>query len=96
MDSTNIRCYDIDKAMYSTLYNDIQTKTILKSLIRKKSYSRVHKESIVPERFADNRENSMATEKAMNELEILLLSSQLLVEDCIASFSDIMNQFKIA
>ena len=44
----------------------------------------------------DNGGNSMATEKAMNELETLLLSSQTSAEDYIASFSDIIDRLEMA
>ena len=46
--------------------------------------------------FVENKGNSIATEKAMSKLELLILSSQISVKDYITSFSDIMERLEIA
>ena len=45
--------------------------------------------------FVENKGNSIATEKAMSKLELLILSSQISVKDYITSFSDIMERLEI-
>jgi len=82
--------------MHSSLYEAVATKTIQLIVDGKRSSSGVLTWRIIEGWFADNGGNSMVTERAMNDLETLVLSENGTAEDYIALFTDIMERLDMA
>ena len=91
-DLANYRANNIDKALHSALYEAVTTRTIQKIIDSKCSSLEMLMLGIIKRWFADNGGNSMTNEKVMNNLEILVLSSNSTTKGYIGLFFDIIDR----
>ena len=96
IDVDNHRHSEIDQSIHAALYEAVNTWTIQKIIDGKKSLSGVATWKIITGWFDDNGSTGVATARAMNELDSLLLSRESTAESYISSFADIMDRLDVA
>jgi len=96
VDLENHRHEDIDSALHAALYEAVNTRTIQKIIDGRKSVSGVTTWKIITSWFDDNGGTGVATARAMNELNMLILSRDSTAETYISSFTDIMDRLEVA
>ena len=96
VDKENMHWEDIDLTIHSALYDAVSARNIQQMIDSNKSSSGARTWKIVQKWFADNGGDNMTIEKAMNELEMLVLIKNSTASSYIANFTDIMGRLELA
>ena len=91
VDKNNKHQEGINSTLYSALYNTVSARAIQQMIDSNKSSSRVKTQLVIQKWLADNGSNKIIIKKAINDLEMLVLTKNNIALLYIANFTDILG-----